>query len=165
MYLKSNQTWLELTIENKIVILILLLKHTRKDFEIIIALGHSEFITSQSMFVPTNCFPRRYLACWTFSKCQRYSKESCLSIRVCTYKINVDNQLHNCICGVLSIQDGGVINILAKSLRRRTIELLWLLCIVMLKWITRNRYRTSCAANNIVNCLILNRLFSKNDAW
>jgi len=64
-------------------------------------------------------------------------------------------------------QDGGVTNILAKSLRRRTIELqlLWLLCIAMLKWITRNQYRTSCAANNIVNCLILKRLFSKYDAW
>ena len=63
-------------------------------------------------------------------------------------------------------QDGGVINILAKSLRRRTIELqlLWLLCIVMWKWITWNQYRTSCAAN-IVNCLILKKLFSKHDAW
>jgi len=28
-----------------------------------------------------------------------------------------------CICGALSIKDGSVINILAKSLRRRTIEL------------------------------------------
>ena len=64
-------------------------------------------------------------------------------------------------------QDGGVINILAKSLRRRTIELqvLWLLCIAMWKWITRNQYRTSCAANNIVNWWILKRLFSKYDAW
>jgi len=57
-------------------------------------------------------------------------------------------------------QDGGVTNILAKSLRRRTIELqlLGLLFIVMWKWITRNQYRT-CAANNIVNCSILKRLF------
>ena len=28
----------------------------------------------------------------------------------------------NCVCRALSIKDGGVINILAKSLRRRTIE-------------------------------------------
>ena len=64
-------------------------------------------------------------------------------------------------------QDGGFINILAKSLRRRTIELqlLWLLCIVMWKWITRNQYRTSYAASNVVNCLLLKRLFSKYDAW
>jgi len=34
------------------------------------------------------------------------------------YKIEADNQLHNCIGGALSIKDGGVINILAKSLRR-----------------------------------------------
>ena len=39
-----------------------------------------------------------------------------------TYKLDADNQLYNCVCGALSIKDGGVINILAKSLRR-TIEL------------------------------------------
>jgi len=44
-------------------------------------------------------------------------------MRTYTYKIDADNQLHKCICGVLSIKDGGVTNILAKSLRRRTIEL------------------------------------------
>jgi len=38
------------------------------------------------------------------------------------YKIEADNQ-HNCICGALSIKDGGIINILAESLRRRIIEL------------------------------------------
>jgi len=65
----------------------------------------------------------RYLACRTFSYCQPYSNESCLSIRTYTYKIEADNQLHKCVCGALSIKDGGVINIRAKSLRRRTIEL------------------------------------------
>jgi len=45
------------------------------------------------------------------------------SIRTYTYKIEADNRLHNCVCGALSIKDGGVINILAKLLRRRTIEL------------------------------------------
>jgi len=37
------------------------------------------------------------------------------------------NQLHNCVCGALSIKDGGVIYILVKSLRRRIFELqlLW----------------------------------------
>ena len=49
--------------------------------------------------------------------------ESFLSIHTYTYKIEADNRLHNCICGALSIKDGGVRNILAKSLRRRTIEL------------------------------------------
>jgi len=36
------------------VALILLSKHTRKDLQIIIAFGHSAFVTSQLMFVPTN---------------------------------------------------------------------------------------------------------------
>ena len=44
-------------------------------------------------------------------------------MRTYTYEIEADNQLHNCICGALSIKDCGVINILAKSLRRRMIEL------------------------------------------
>jgi len=66
---------------------------------------------------------KRYLACQTFSKCQPYSNESCLSTHTYTYKIEADNQLHNCVCGALSIKVGGVINILAKSLQRRTIEL------------------------------------------
>jgi len=47
---------------------------------------------------------KRYLACRTFSKCQPNSNESCLSIRAYTYKTNADNQLHNCICGALSIK-------------------------------------------------------------
>jgi len=56
-----------------------------------------------------------------------------LSKRTYTYKIEADNQMHNCICGALSIKDGGVINIFAKSLQRRTIELqlLWWFCIIM----------------------------------
>jgi len=68
----------------------------------------------------------------------------------------ISHSAHLC-CTTVSVectvyQDGSVINILAKSLRRRTIELqlLWLLCIV---------------ANYIVNCLILKRQFSKYDAW
>jgi len=93
---------------------------------VIATFGLSTFITSQSMFIPMNTVLKRYLACPTFSKCQPYSNESCLSIRTYTYKIKADNQLHNCVCGALSIKDGGVINIpavLAKSLWRRTIEL------------------------------------------
>jgi len=36
------------------------------------------------MFVPANIGAEKILiACWTFSKCQLYSNESCLSI--CTY--------------------------------------------------------------------------------
>jgi len=59
--------------------LISLLKHTRKDFQVTIAFGHSTFITSQSMFVHTNMMLKRYLACRTFSKCQPYRNESCLN--------------------------------------------------------------------------------------
>jgi len=36
------------------MVLISVSNHTRKDFQIIIAFGHSAFITSQSMCVPTN---------------------------------------------------------------------------------------------------------------
>jgi len=46
-----------------------------------------------------------------------------LSIRICNYKIEADSQLHNYVCGMLSVKDGGVINILAKLLQKRTIEL------------------------------------------
>jgi len=49
------------------------------------------------MFVPTNMVLKRYLACQTFSKCQPYSNESCLSLGTYTYKIEVDNQLNNCL--------------------------------------------------------------------
>jgi len=75
------------------------------------------------MFVPMNMVLKRYLACRTFSRCQPYSNESCLSMCIYTYKIEADNQLHKCICGALSTKDVGVINILAKSLRRRMVEL------------------------------------------
>jgi len=52
-------------------------KHTRKNFQVITGFGHSAFITSQLLFVPTNVVPKRYLACQTFWKCQSYSNESC----------------------------------------------------------------------------------------
>jgi len=47
---------------------------------------------------------KRYFACRTFSKPQPYSNESCLSMHTYTYKIKADYQLHNCICGALSIK-------------------------------------------------------------
>jgi len=87
------------------------------DFQIIIDFGHSTFITSQLMFVPTNMVLKRHLACRKLSKCQPYSNETGLSIRTYTYKIEANNQLHNCVCGALSIKDGGVINILLQPLR------------------------------------------------
>jgi len=36
-------------------------------------------------------------------------------MRTCTYKIEADKRLHNCVCGALSIKDGGVTNTLAKE--------------------------------------------------
>jgi len=51
-----------------------------------IAFGHSAFITSQSLFVPTNMALKR-----TFSKCQSYSNESCLSEHTYTCEIDADN--------------------------------------------------------------------------
>jgi len=62
------------------VLLTSLSKHTRKYFQIIIAFGHSAFITSQLIFVPTNMVVKRYLTRRTFSKCQPCSNESCLFI-------------------------------------------------------------------------------------
>jgi len=40
-----------------------LIVKTQKNFQLIIAFGHSAFITSQSLFVPTNIVLQRYLAC------------------------------------------------------------------------------------------------------
>jgi len=71
------------------VVLISLSKNTRKYFEIIVAFGHTAFITSKLIFVPTNMVLKRYLACRTISKCQPYSNESCLSIRTYTYKLKL----------------------------------------------------------------------------
>jgi len=91
----DKQAWLYL---EQIVVLISLSKHP-KDFQVIIAFGHSSFITSQSLFVTTNVVLKRYLACRTFCKCQPYSNERYLSKRTYTYKIDTDNQLHNCVRG------------------------------------------------------------------
>jgi len=40
-----------------------LIVKTQKNFQLIIAFRHSAFITSQSLFVPTNIVLQRYLAC------------------------------------------------------------------------------------------------------
>jgi len=40
-------------------------------------------------------------------------------VRTYTYKIDADNQLHNCVWGAMTINCGGVINMLAKSLPRK----------------------------------------------
>ena len=117
------------------------------------------------MFVPTNMVLKRYSACQTFSKCQPYSNESCLFMCTYTYKIEADNQLHNCVCWALSIKDGNVINILAKSLQRTTeLQLLWWFYIILSKWLTWNPYRIFYAENNIVNCLTLKKLLLKYNA-
>jgi len=47
-----------------------------------------------------NMVLKQHLACRTFSQCQSYSNQSCLSKRTHTYKIAADNQVHNCVCGV-----------------------------------------------------------------
>jgi len=65
---------------------------------------------------------KRYLACQTFSKCHHTAMRAVYPYLHTLIKSKL-NQLHNCICGALSIKDGGVINIFAKSLRKRTIEL------------------------------------------
>jgi len=42
--------------------------HCQNTFQVIIAFGHSTFIVSQSLCVPTNMVLKRYLACRTFNK-------------------------------------------------------------------------------------------------
>jgi len=51
------------------VVLISLSKHKRKDFQVIIAFGHSAFITSQLLFVSMNMVLKRYLE--ILGVCQR----------------------------------------------------------------------------------------------
>jgi len=81
------------------MVLISLPKQIRKKFPSYHCFRHNAFITSQSLFVPTNMVLKKYLAYRTFCKCQSHSNESCLSKRTYTYKIDADNQLHNCVCG------------------------------------------------------------------
>ena len=107
---KPNQTWhicqqpsATNYLEQKLV-LISWSKHTRKDFQVIIAFGCNAFITSIAVCSHMNIVLRRQLACRTFSKCQLNSNESCLSIRAYIYKIHADNHLHKCVCGALSIK-------------------------------------------------------------
>ena len=70
------------------------------------------------------------------------------------------------VSGPLSTKDCGVWNILTKSLRRTIeLQLFWWCCIAMWNWLTRNQYRTFCAANNVLNCSIIKRLFSKHNVW
>jgi len=151
------------------VVLTSLSKHTRKNFQIIIAFVHSAFIIQQSIFVLRNMVLKRYLACRTFSKCQPYSNESTLSIRTYTYIISADNQLHNCVCGALSIKDGGVINIIAScditADKNDWVAVALMILYHNVKWLNRNQYRTFCAENNIVNCSIIKKLLSKYNAW
>jgi len=58
-------------------------------------------------FVPMNMVLKTYLACRTFSKCQSYNNENYLSKHTYTYKIDADNQLHNCICGARCLSRWG----------------------------------------------------------
>jgi len=85
-------------------------KHTRKYLQVT-PFVHSAFVTSQSLFVPMSMVLKRHLACWTFSKCQSYSNESCSSI--CTYCSLVNLMLTSaaqlCLWSAL-YQDGGVAN-------------------------------------------------------
>jgi len=116
-----------------VVVLIWLSKHTRKDLQIIIAFVHSAFITPKSLFAPTNMVLKRYLPCRTFNKCPNVSHTAMGAVYTYVHTLEADNQLHNCVCEALSIKDGGVINIITKSLRKRTIELqlLWWFYIIM----------------------------------
>jgi len=140
--------------------------HKKKICKLSLFSGTAYLLHHNPCFVPTNMALKRYLACRTFSKCQSYRNKRCLSKRTYTLKSMLTTSCTNASVERAVYQDGGITNILTKSLRRRTAELqfLWLLCIVMWKWITRNQYMTSCA-ENIVNCSILKWLLSKCDAW
>jgi len=72
---------------------------------VIVAFGCSTFITSQSLFFPTN----KVLKILSLSNIQQMSAIQQLELFIHTYllftcKIDADNQLHNCVCGALSIK-------------------------------------------------------------
>ena len=98
------------------MVLILLSKHTRKDFQVITYFGCSVFITSQALFVPTNMVLKRYLACQTSSNVSQTTMRAELFIH--TY-IHLQNRYWQsaaqlCLCSAV-YQDGGIITTLAKS--------------------------------------------------
>ena len=111
----------------------LIVKTHKKKFQVITDFGHSAFITSQSLFVPTNVVLKIYLACWTFCKCQSYSNESYLSERTLTYQIDADNQLHNCVCGVRCLSRWRCYKYTCKITTEKNdeLQLLWSLCIAV----------------------------------
>jgi len=109
----------------------LIVKIHKKNFQVIIAFRHSAFIASQSLFVPTNMVLKRCL-----SNIQQMSIVKQWAVYPNVH-ILINSKLR-ISCTTVSVeravcQDSGVTNILAESLRRRTIglQLLWLLCIVM----------------------------------
>jgi len=85
------------------VVLITLSKHKEEKkisglllFSVTERLLHHNFL-----FLQTWCW--KATACRTFSKCQSYSNENCLSKCTYTDKIVLDNHLHNCVYAALSI--------------------------------------------------------------
>ena len=103
----------------------LIVKTHKEDFQIITAFGHrhSSFITSQWMFVPVNIRAEKILCLSNIQQMSAIQQwELFVHVHI-HYKIEADNQLHNCVCEELSIKDGGIIKILAKSLQKRVIFL------------------------------------------
>jgi len=45
-----------------------------------------------------------YITCQTISKCQLYSNENSIYPHTHTFKIDVDNHLHNSACGALTVE-------------------------------------------------------------
>jgi len=107
------------------VVLILLSKHTRKDFQVITAFSCSVFITSQSLFVPTNMVLKIYLPCRTSISVSQTAMRA-----VYSYVHTLIKSMITISCTTASVERcvsrwyyKGIINILVKSLLRRTIEL------------------------------------------
>jgi len=66
-------------------------------------LGCHSFTTSHTLFVPANVVLKRYVACRTISKGQLCSSENSTKC-TCTYKIDIDNHGHSCVCSAFSVQ-------------------------------------------------------------
>jgi len=106
--------------------LILLSKHLRKNFQIIIVFGHSAFITSQSLFVPMNTALKRYLVCQTSANVNRTAMRAVYPSIHALIKSMLTTSCTTASVERAVYQGGGVTNILAKSLRRTiALQLLW----------------------------------------
>ena len=138
LYLKSNQSWLNL-ISRTSIAQPTICSRIDSDIDLNVKFPKYRCFWSQCIYYITInicSYQHGDEKILSLSNIQQMSAIQQWELFIHTYihfKIAADNRLHNCISGALSINDGGVTNTLAKSLRRRTIELqlLWWFYIIM----------------------------------